>query len=84
MVVTYGERLSYWLILILTLLNTALDPILYGVYGEAMRQYARSLFKKTRRPLFPHVDPLRDSQERVQVTDSQAIELYYMQKNKSE
>ena len=49
-----------------------------------MRQYARSLFKKTRRPLFPHVDPLRDSQERVQVTDSQAIELYYMQKNKSE
>ena len=69
---------------LLILLNTVLDPILYGVYGEAMRQYARSLFKKTRRPLFPHVDPLRDRQERVQVTDSQAIELYYMQKNKSE
>ena len=34
---------------LLILLNTALDPILYGVYGEAMRQYARSLFKKTRR-----------------------------------
>ena len=28
-----------------------------------------------------HVDPFRDRQERVQVTDSQAIELYYMQKN---
>ena len=34
---------------LLILLNTALDPILYGVYGEAMRQYARSLFKKIRR-----------------------------------
>ena len=56
------------------LLNTVLDPILYGVYGEAMRQYARSLFKKTRQPLFNRVDPLRDRQERVQVTDSRAME----------
>ena len=59
---------------LLILLNTVLDPILYGVYGEAMRQYARSLFKKTRRPLFNRVDPLRDRQERVQVTDSRAME----------
>ena len=66
------------------LLNTALDPILYGVYGEAMRQYARSLFKKTRRPLFHRGDPLRDRQERVQVTDSQATERYFMKKNKPE
>ena len=59
---------------LLILLNTVLDPILYGVYGEAMRQYARSLFKKTRRPLFNRVDHLRDRQERVQVTDSRAME----------
>ena len=69
---------------LLILLNTVLDPILYGVYGEAMRQYARSLFKKTRRPLFHHVDPLRGRQERVQVTDLQATERYFMKKNKPE
>ena len=69
---------------LLILLNTVLDPILYGVYGEAMRQYARSLFKKTRRPLFNRVDPLRGRQERVQVTDSQATERYFMKKNKPE
>ena len=67
---------------LLILLNTVLDPILYGVYGEAMRQYARSLFKKTRRPLFHRVDPLRGRQERVQVTDLQATERYFMKKNK--
>ena len=69
---------------LLILLNTVLDPILYGVYGEAMRQYARSLFKKTRRPLFHRVDPLRGRQERVQVTDLQATERYFMKKNKPE
>ena len=63
---------------LLILLNTVLDPILYGVYGEAMRQYARSLFKKTGQPPFPRVDPPRDRQERVQVPDSQAIELDFM------
>ncbi|RMX57806.1 hypothetical protein pdam_00006762 [Pocillopora damicornis] len=55
------------------------DPILYGVYGEAMRQYARSLFKKTGRAPFPRVDPLRDRQESLEVTDSQAIELSFME-----
>ena len=69
---------------LLILLNTVLDPILYRVYGEAMRQYARSLFKKTRRPLFHRVDPLRGRQERVQVTDLQATERYFMKKNKPE
>ena len=67
---------------LLILLNTVLDPILYGVYGEAMRQYARSLFKKTGQPPFPRVDPPRDRQERVQVPDSQAIELDFMKWNK--
>ena len=64
---------------LLIFLNTVLDPILYGVYGEAMRQYARSLFKKTGRAPFPRVDPLRDRQESFQVTDSQAIELSFME-----
>ena len=69
---------------LLILLNTVLDPILYGVYGEAIRQYARGLFKKTGWTPFPLVDTLRDRQERVQVTDSQAMELYFMKKNKPE
>ena len=64
---------------LLIFLNTVLDPILYGVYGEAMRQYARRLFKKTGRAPFPRVDPLRERQESLQVTDSQAIELSFME-----
>ena len=39
-----------------------------------MRQYARSLFKKRGWTPFPRVDPLRDRQETMQVTDSQATE----------
>ena len=70
-----------------------IDIVKYGLKSNIIRSLRRSYeavcskfidFKKTRRPLFPHVDPLHDRQERVQVTDSQAIELYYMQKNKSE
>ena len=64
---------------LLIFLNTVLDPILYGVYGEAMRQYARSLFKKTGRAPFPRVDLLRDRQESLEVTYSQAIELSFME-----
>ena len=50
---------------LLILLNTVLDPILYGVYGEDLRQYARSLFKKTACTSFSRVGPLRDRQKRV-------------------